>query len=177
MSLLERITSIPPSFLELLVEVENRFDIQISGEDQFRIRTVGDLYDSICERLKPRPVASCLSTATFLRLRHSLMWTFGVPRDRVQLSTPLAELLPQTARRQAWRQLEQHLQLSLDELCRPRWLSVLLMGMCIFVMLMLIGLLIVQIVVPMGGGDRTVYDCCRPRVLYSERSADDSVHD
>ncbi len=108
--------------VELLLEVEDTFEISISDSDASHIRTVGDLYGIIRKRLGERTSEQCLTARAFYRLRRAFMQTTGCRRNQVHPAWPLEEALPRRNRRQQWRTLAGELGLKLPELRRPPWL-------------------------------------------------------
>ncbi|HSG69337.1 MAG TPA: acyl carrier protein, partial [Planctomycetaceae bacterium] len=118
--------------VELVMEVEDAFGIQIPDKDYEQIRTVGDLHDYIVRHRQPPDVEDsnkarvCLTSATFLRLRRAFIQLFGISRRSVRTSSQLDELVPRVNRREKWNQLQEMVQLKLPALERPFWLFFLL---------------------------------------------------
>lgn len=118
--------------VELVMEVEDAFGIQIPDEDYEQIRTVGDLHDYIVRHRQHPDVEDsnkarvCLTSATFLRLRRVFIQLFGISRRSVRTSSQLDELVPRVNRREKWNQLQEMVQLKLPALKRPVWLFFLL---------------------------------------------------
>ena len=66
--------------VELVMEVEDAFDVQIPDDRAGQMRTVGELYDFIVEskRETVNPRRTCLSAATFvLEFALSVSFTFS----------------------------------------------------------------------------------------------------
>ncbi len=108
--------------VELVMEVEEQFDVKISDSDYSEISTVGDFHKYICDAKEAMRPKHCLSSAAFLRLRRSLMSTLGIARDRVRLQTSLDDLIPRRRRRTSWDRLRKSLGLNLPDLERPEWM-------------------------------------------------------
>jgi acyl carrier protein len=92
--------------VELVMEVEETFHIQIPDADASKLETVGMLCDYVAEHAELTQGTACLSSRGFYQLRRALMNVLGVPRYAVRLDMPLNALLPiQNRRRKVWRNL------------------------------------------------------------------------
>ena len=109
--------------VELVMEVEEAFDIELPDDRVSQMLTVGDLYDYIVES-KRDTVSSrkCLSAATFYMIRRAVAAETGVAPRQIQPRTSVHETLPVTGRRALWARLQKRLGLTLPTLCRPSWL-------------------------------------------------------
>jgi len=74
--------------VELLMAVEETFDIQISDREAEAVRTVGDLYDLVCSKIEHDSKAACHSAHAFRRLRNASL-AAAVP---MRPSTHISEL-------------------------------------------------------------------------------------
>ena len=115
--------------VELVIEVEKTFDINILNADAEKIITVGQLYDYVLAKLPAQETDRCLSAAAFYRFRLALSVQFGVDRRAVHPSTLVASIVPEPKRRSDWRLLGQRLDWRLPSLVRPAWMIVALMGL------------------------------------------------
>jgi acyl carrier protein len=113
--------------VEMVMEVEDAFDVRIPDNLASQIVTVGDLYDFIIsargETADPRQ--TCLSAATFFMIRRALVSELGVERRALRPATLVDQALPAPGRRRIWRSLQSRIDLKLPALCRPQWLVVL----------------------------------------------------
>jgi acyl carrier protein len=98
--------------VELVMEVEDEFDIRIADEEAEVIRTVGDLTRTVQRKLGIEPRLSdgdsdrfCLPAAAFFRLRRAWAGRPEVAGLRLRPSTPLASLSVGfgQGRRRLWR--------------------------------------------------------------------------
>ncbi len=114
--------------VEIVMEVEETFDITIADKDAEQLVTVGDLYQYILRKIDlnmnrddgERP---CLSALAFYRLRRTLMGTFGAERRHVRPSATTETLIGQEeGRRASWKRLARELGWRLPELQRPGWM-------------------------------------------------------
>jgi acyl carrier protein len=59
--------------VELVMEIEDEFDLAIADDEAARIQTCGDLHAYLIHRLRPLHGAPCASAAAFHRLRRLLL--------------------------------------------------------------------------------------------------------
>jgi hypothetical protein len=80
--------------VELVMAVEDAFQITISDAEASQILTVGQLYSCVLEKLGNNPSQKCLSSVAFYRVRRALINLFEVSRDSVTPTSKLSDLLP-----------------------------------------------------------------------------------
>jgi acyl carrier protein len=112
--------------VELVMEVEESFDITIPDSEASRIVTAGDLLQCVMRHLGQEESGICLSSAAFYKLRSALMSTFSVSRSSIRPASHVAEFLPIATRRHDWDCLGQSLGMRLPNLERPSWLSAMI---------------------------------------------------
>lgn len=100
--------------VELVMNVEDEFDIVIHDENYQHIRTVGDLCGYIGQKRKVKQL--CLNPAAFVRIRHSLLTQFGLARHQIRTTTDMEELFPIENRREQWKVFETSLGLRIPAL-------------------------------------------------------------
>jgi len=112
--------------VEIVMDIEDRFDIRISDEDASRMETVGDVYDYL---LKVVPTMNaeqpCVPRRVFRVLQRAIQ-----PTGRCRPSTPVRHVLPAMGRRRAWQRIEAETGWRLPKLEPATWavLSILLGG-------------------------------------------------
>lgn len=89
--------------VELVIEVEDRFNVKLPDSECARVRTVADLAALVISRV-PRPSGICPTAHTFFELRRQMVTGAGVERPHVRPSTRLETLYP-SGLRQPWRRL------------------------------------------------------------------------
>jgi len=113
--------------VEILMEVEDVFDISIDGDKPIAEGdvTVDHLYRHILDKLRAKGAlidsetsAKCLSSAAFYVFRRGLCDEFGLDRKQVRPSTRLDDLVPKADRRHRWCALGKRLELDLPGLER-----------------------------------------------------------
>jgi acyl carrier protein len=100
--------------VDLVLAVEEEFDLPIPAEDFWMFRTVGDLADYVA-RLRPRG-GVCAHLPAFVRARRALMDVCSIPRAAVHPRTGLADLFPLRIRRQLWSDLNRRIGCPLPDL-------------------------------------------------------------
>ena len=105
--------------VELVMEVEETFGIEIPIEAAQEIVTVGDLFEFVKSQTELAPAGTCLTAATFYDLRKGLHLS-GIDQ-RFGPSTRLDEILPCDDRRSFWARLAEDTELRLPKLVRPSW--------------------------------------------------------
>jgi len=118
--------------VELVIEVEEAFDVQISDAEAERICTVGQLYDWLIAAKAGELSArgKCLSATAFYQLRRGVCARLVRDRRSIRPHTNLESAVPRAERRQFWRDLEQDTRLTLPALTRPLWLVGLACAVC-----------------------------------------------
>jgi acyl carrier protein len=106
--------------VELIMEVEEEFDITIEDRDAEKIGTVGLLYHYVLRRLGVGlPV--CPSASRFYRLRRTLLDLGQIDRRAIRPSARLDDLLPPDGRGDAWAEVRRALDQAVPGLRYPSW--------------------------------------------------------
>ncbi|HEX3800398.1 MAG TPA: hypothetical protein VH413_17020 [Verrucomicrobiae bacterium] len=113
--------------VEIVMKVEETFDIAIADSEAEKIVTPSELIDLIFSKAGRIQDASCLTQRAFHRLRASLIRHGGVQRSQIRLETSLATLFPRARRVTNFQAVATDLGLSKEmEFVRPSWLVSLL---------------------------------------------------
>lgn len=78
--------------VELVMEAEERFGVQITDAEAERIRTPGMFVDLIFSKVSKSPERFCRSQRAFYVLRRVFTEKFGVSRSTVRLDAPISSL-------------------------------------------------------------------------------------
>jgi acyl carrier protein len=119
--------------VELIMAIEEEFDIEIPDEDAEKLDTVGSIHAYVCAKLEergPNPDATarpCTTAHVFYRVRAALS-EMQHTRSELTLGTPLGSVFPDADPRGKWKSFEERLSLKLPELERPNWLVVAIVG-------------------------------------------------
>jgi acyl carrier protein len=114
--------------VELIMAVEEAFDIQIPDREAEKLSTVGQMYAFVVNKLAFNELPRCQSSAVFYQARRALMDLHGVPRRSVSPSTRMDSLLPSSSRRSDWQRLSRTMEAQLPQLEPPRWMGLLSAG-------------------------------------------------
>jgi acyl carrier protein len=91
--------------VELIMDVEKTFGIEIDEHDLQDIRTVGGLHAYVLAHAEQTERPVCCSAHSFYHLRRALVSTLDLPREALTPSSDLASLLPLRSRRRLWARL------------------------------------------------------------------------
>lgn len=94
--------------IELVMDVEDAFGIEISDEDANKMRTVGDLESCVLRQACMDSSAFCGTSRSFHLLRRKLLDIFPLARTDVRPAVSMEALLPCADRRAIWRRLRDH---------------------------------------------------------------------
>lgn len=108
--------------VEILIEIEDKFEIYIPEYELAEVPTVGELHDYIMRKIGEKLAPdTCVNMVIALRLRHALMEVTRKPRQEIQLDTEMDLLLPLNARRTLWKDLKKRADIPLPMLRWPGW--------------------------------------------------------
>jgi hypothetical protein len=108
--------------VELVMRVEEEYGIEIGDDEAAQLETCGQLHQFLLGKLNIQPSERCLSSATFYRMRRSLVELSGQSRCEISPQTPMNQLLPLRQRRANWQQLKERSHLNLPDLELPELL-------------------------------------------------------
>ena len=108
--------------VELVMDVEDTFGVSLPEEVLGEVRTAGDLYDVMRERVVVDQEATCVSAAVFYRLRRELCGALGVERAQIRPTTPVLSLATARDWPRVRRRVLQKLGVIEPPTPRPQWL-------------------------------------------------------
>jgi acyl carrier protein len=114
--------------VELVLAVEETFDIQIDDNDAAKIQTPRMLIDCVLGKVTTVTATSCLTQRAFNLVRRSLLHHGGWKRSEIKPSTSLARLVTKSQRRELLKKVT--IDLGMDkppEFVRPGWVNTLLL--------------------------------------------------
>ena len=109
--------------VELVMDVEETFEIEVTSDFAEQIVTVGDLFEHVKSQVQIAPAGTCLTAATFYKLRSGIELS-GI-ETRFGPSTLLCDVLPKQNRRKFWAAISKNANLRLPDLVRPSWVVAL----------------------------------------------------
>src|SRR5512133_3892491 len=95
--------------VELVMEVENTFGIQIPDSVAEKIITVEDFHNAVWEYVKNRKSIKCKSQSLFYKLRKSVCDTIQISTQSINLDTALRDVVPMKNRRKLWLMLSSNI--------------------------------------------------------------------
>ena len=104
------------SYVELLMEVEDRFDVRIDDRDAEHLTTAGAMSAYIVAALHrkvPSPTPPCLSSHFFYQVRREFLAEWDVGRGWIRPTTRVLDVIPTRHRGSTWRRLQRRLDLPL----------------------------------------------------------------
>lgn len=111
--------------VELIMAIEEEFNIEIPNEEAERIRTAGDLCELAIRLMNPGTAPQGQTGGTvraFNSVRHALMVALDMPRTEVTADLYLDRLFPLRSRRALWQAASAASEFAFPELVCPRWL-------------------------------------------------------
>jgi acyl carrier protein len=104
--------------VELVMRVEDAFNITIKDHEAAKVRTAGDLFQIIKFKLGKHQTPVCPTARAFRSLRKELINT-GLPREKIRPETKLDEIIPAGSRREMMTRLIAASSLKMPPLYRP----------------------------------------------------------
>jgi acyl carrier protein len=105
--------------VELLVDVEKTFDIEIPDSEAVKIATVGDFYEAVWDKIKDKKSDKCSSAMLFYRFRQFLLSKYDFPYKDFKPNTNLNDLIPKDIRKAKWKVIQQDFDYQLPDLELP----------------------------------------------------------
>jgi len=93
--------------VELLMEVEETFGIELPDSEAEGFLTPGLLIEAILRKVQTTEQSGCLSRRAFYTLRRILMQEFHCQRKQVTPDTPLESLVPRPTRLASWARMKE----------------------------------------------------------------------
>lgn len=108
---------------DLLAKVEVSFNIKFINDELIHIRTFGQLYNHISNKIQLENLDDCTSQQAFYKLRRAISTTLQIEHNKITPDTSINDLFPRNTRRSKMKILEQHLAFDLDILRPPLWIT------------------------------------------------------
>jgi hypothetical protein len=118
--------------IEILMEVEDAFDISIEEADAEKSSSPGKLIDVVMSKVAQADAEGCLTQRAFNQLRAVLLKQLPLKRRDIAPSVRMAGLVPRTEREPLLQRLAAELGTPpMPPMVRPQWLVILLVGCCL----------------------------------------------
>ncbi|OSY88055.1 hypothetical protein WH52_08485 [Tenacibaculum holothuriorum] len=108
----------PEDIEDILVKVEDSFDIKFADNELAHVQTFGEICDHIKNKIQLDHTDDCTTQQAFYKLRSSLISALQVDKEKITADSLLADLLPRQIRKSKIKQIEQDLGFKLS-LLRP----------------------------------------------------------
>ena len=111
-------------YTELVLSMEEAFDISISYEEAYKIITPKDAIELISKKVQIGQDGSCLNQAAFYRVRKILVDKFSIPRKEIKTSSNLSKLVSPKLQSEFWKNIENMVgDKKLAHLAWPFWIT------------------------------------------------------
>ena len=115
--------------VEIVMAVEDAFDIQIANADAEKMITPRQVIDFVLGKVTTTNASICLTQRAFNVLRKSLIHKCGLKRSQITPDARLSTLLAKNQRRKLLGEITSKLAIKkAPELVRPRWVSAGVLG-------------------------------------------------
>jgi acyl carrier protein len=84
--------------VEIVMAVEDAFDIRLEDREVEKVRTPGQLIDLVLSKVRLTDSKVCLTQRAFGRIRRLLMSHFSIPRNQIAPAIDLNAVLPKSKR-------------------------------------------------------------------------------
>ncbi len=113
--------------VELVMEIEEAFDISIPDDRASKMLTVGDVYEFILEKTADSTlkIQHMFERCCIFMIYGVHVRSLGLPHSEIRPKTKLERVIPLTGRRTYWQNLSSRMDLRFPRLGRPSWLSLL----------------------------------------------------
>ena len=116
----------PEDIEDLLVRVEDSFDIKFVDNELAHVQTFGEMCDHIKGKIYLENTDDCTTQQAFYKLRSAIATTLKLGRHELTVDTLLADLLPRRTRRLRTKKIEHELGFKLSLLRPPHFVTVFL---------------------------------------------------
>jgi len=103
-------------YVDIIINTEDAFNIQILDEEAIALKTVGDLHSLVLRKISSYNPDACPTSLAFYQFRQALCETHGYARETITPSSQLNELFPAVNRKMIWASLKSELPLHLPTL-------------------------------------------------------------
>ncbi len=108
---------------DLLVKIEKSFDIKFGDTELMHIKTLGELCDHIINKIQVDNSDDCTTQQAFYKLRDAITTLFSVDNKTITTEFPLDNFLPRQKRKEQIKDLENYLNVHLNILRPPHWVT------------------------------------------------------
>ena len=99
---------------DLLIKIEDSFNIKFVDNELTDVTTFGELCDCIANKIQLEKSEDCTYQMAFYKLRDAISKTFSIDKKTITSNFPIVEFLPKKNRRKNIHKLEKTLELKLN---------------------------------------------------------------
>jgi acyl carrier protein len=149
----------PLDIEDLLVKIEDSFNVKIAESELSSIKTFGEFCDYIKLKIPLEHIENCTTQQAYYKLRENITKFLKIDRNNITPATLLVDFLPRKERKLRIKRLEQELGHNLSILRPPYWVTdflLLLFGVsCITLFFSTFGLIgLVLTIIGLGIADK-----------------------
>ncbi len=108
---------------DLLVKIEKSFDIKFGDTELMHIKTLGELCDHVINKIQLDNSDDFTTQQAFYKLRDAITTLFCVDNKAITTEVPLDNFLPRQKRKEQIKDLENYLNVHLNILRPPHWVT------------------------------------------------------
>ncbi len=117
----------PEDISDVLIKIQNSFDLKFGYTDFENAKTYGDICDIITNKINYENSSNnCTSQQAFYKIREAIATTQLINKSLIHPSTPLEQLFPRNDRRRKVKIFAQELKLKIDILSMKFWILLFL---------------------------------------------------
>ena len=113
--------------IELVMDIEDRFNIEISDDEACQAITVGKMYQCVLDKVKVSTNHRCSSQKAFYTLRKALTENLGIKKKIITPKTNTELLFPEYERRELWSKISENTPYKFPELSYPAAIGILIL--------------------------------------------------
>ena len=113
----------PEDIEDLLIKVEDSFDIKFVDNELAHVQTFGEICDHIKDKIQLENTEGCTTQQAFYKLRTAIVTTLRLDKDELTTDTLLKDLLPRQTRRTRTKKIEGELDFKLALLRPPHFVT------------------------------------------------------
>jgi len=136
----------PDDIEDVLIKIEKSFELNFSDKEFYYVKTFGEMYDHLQNKIALEHTESCTTQQAFYKLRSAFSNTLKVEKKKITPDMLLSDILPEKNRKKKVKKIESHLGFKVNILNFP-----ILFG-CIMFIFFILSIFFLILGSPMGLG-------------------------
>ena len=112
--------------VELVIETEETFGIEIENKDAEKLITVGRLYEYVCNKCNAQTNDSCVTQKVFYTVRNCISESFNICKKDINPGSSIENFTKNTPHKNFWEAFSEKTSLVLPPLKLPTWINCLI---------------------------------------------------